>query len=84
MTPTGFDWSIDPECSLGYSEAQLRAQLDDRYPAFAEYMLMKAHAVCPGPVSAASGPPEFPERACETAHGHVYYVHDVLWFVEKT
>lgn len=34
MAPHEFDWSAEPECVLGYSEAQLREQLGDQYPAF--------------------------------------------------
>ena len=80
MTPTEFDWSVDPECRYGYSEAQLREQLGSRYPAFEEYMLMKASARCTGPQDAV---PSFgPARTCDAAHGLVSYVHDVLWFVE--
>lgn len=56
MTPIEFDWSTDPECVLGFSEAQLREQFGDRYPAFAEYMLMKAHPVCAGPRGRRSEP----------------------------
>lgn len=44
MTPTEFDWSAEPECSLGYGERQLRELLGDRYPAFEKYMDMKAHS----------------------------------------
>lgn len=80
MTPTEFDWSVDLECSLGYSEAQLREQFGDGYPAFEKYMLMKAHPTCTGPRDAV--PSIGPERSCSTAHGSVFYVHDVLWFVE--
>lgn len=79
-TQREFDWSIDPECSLGYSEAQLRAQLGSRYPAFEKYMDMKASARCSGP---RGGVPSIgPERSCATAHGNVFYVHDVIRFVE--
>lgn len=82
MTPTEFDWSAEPECAFGYSEAQLREQLSDRYQAFEKYMDMKAHPRCAGPRDTV--PSIGPERSCTTAHGNVFYVHDVLRFVERT
>lgn len=82
MAPHDFDWSVDPECALGYSEAQLRAQLGSGYPRFGAYVEMKAHPVCAGP---REGVPSIgPERSCDTAHGHVFYVHDVICYVERT
>lgn len=80
MTTTEFDWSVDPECSLGYIEAQLREHLGGRYPRFEAYMELKAHPRCTGPRDAV--PSIGPERSCATAHGNVFYVHDVIRFVE--
>ncbi|MGX1695210.1 hypothetical protein ACWIBQ_07520 [Microbacterium keratanolyticum] len=82
MTSIEFDWSAQPECRYGYSEAQLRAQLGNGYPAFEEYMLMKAHPICTGPRSQDAEPSFGPTRTCDAAHGGVFYMHDVLWFVE--
>lgn len=72
LAPHEFDWSIDPECSLGYSEAQLPEQLGETYPTFEKYMLMKAHPICTG------------RCPCAEAHGHAYYPQDVLRFVERS
>lgn len=82
MTPTEFDWSAEPECRLGYSERQLRELLGGRYEAFEKYMDMKAHPRCTGAQDVV--PSIGPERSCATAHGNVFYVHDVLRFVERT
>ncbi|WP_269570020.1 hypothetical protein [Leucobacter salsicius] len=41
---------------------------------------MKAHPVCSGPRDAV--PSIGPARTCYTAHGQVFYVHDVIRFVE--
>lgn len=62
---------VGPDCALGYSEAQLREQFDDRFPAFVKYMDMKAHPKCSG------------KSPCTVPHGYVYYLHDVLRFVER-
>ncbi|KKI22489.1 MULTISPECIES: hypothetical protein [unclassified Leucobacter] len=80
MTPTEFDWSIDPECSLGYSKAQLREQFGDEHAAFGEHMLKKASPVRSGTQDTISS--IGPERPCDTPHGHVFCVHDVIRFVE--
>lgn len=52
MTRPDFTWAVEPECELGFTEAQMRDQLGDRYAAFETYMLMKAQPICKGPTSA--------------------------------
>ncbi|UOQ58764.1 hypothetical protein MUN78_08090 [Leucobacter allii] len=81
MTPTEFDWSIDRECTHGCGEAQLREQSGDRYPAFEGHMLMTANPVCTG--RRGLSPPELLERSCGAAHGNVFYMHDVIRFVDS-
>ncbi len=65
------DCSIETNFSLGNSEAKLRDQFGDKYPAFDEYMPMSVHPRCTG-----KGP-------CSEPYGDVYYRHDVLRFVER-
>lgn len=67
----GWSGFVGPDCALGHSEAQLRERLGDRYPAFEEYMLLKAHPICKG------------RSPCTGVHGHAYYPRDVLRFVER-
>lgn len=77
MTRPDYKWTVEPDCGLGFTEAQMRAQLDDRYAAFEEYMLMKAQPICKGPASAS------PSDTCTVGHGMVFYTHDVAGFVER-
>lgn len=67
MTLHEFDWSAEPACSLGYSGTQLRELLGGRYPAFIEFMLVKANPICTGPDSAAPG--SGPRSSCAESHG---------------
>lgn len=59
-----------PVCEYGYTMAQLAEPLGRHEPAFREWMMMKAHAICDG------RPP------CTRPHADVYYRHDVLRFFE--
>lgn len=66
----GWSGFVGPDCAFGHSEVQLREQLGDRYLAFEDYMLLRAHPICTG------------KSPCTEAHGHVYYPHDVVYFLE--
>ncbi|BCW44713.1 hypothetical protein [Arthrobacter sp. StoSoilB5] len=58
-------------CALDYSRAQLRERFSDKYQAFEEHMLMKAHPICVG------------QDPCTEAHGVVYYLPDVIRFSQR-
>lgn len=76
MTRPVFNWVVEPACELGFTEAQMLEKLGEQFPAFEEYMLMKAHPICKGPTMAS------PAGTCLVSHGRVFYEHDVAWFVK--
>lgn len=83
-TPGGTYWEFEePECRLGYPEQQARELIEHcgrRWEDFGIWIVGQTIGYCDGRRYVHET--EKYEQAEETAHGAVYYGHDIVRFLE--